>query len=159
MLSVLLLPCQRRREGWPGWEGEGEGEEGVEVEKVVVSGAWGELRPRESVRKGEEDTRSERPKMRRRGQRRGRRQSRAGQSRTEQGRAGQGRAGQGSSRLTRGSERESGTRHLPPRGNLTFRLGLREPTDPGRRGGEGGERRERGSTESYAESLYAMSVY
>jgi len=90
MLSVLLLPCQRRREGWPGWEGEGEGEEGVEVEKVVVSGAWGELRPRESVRKGEEDTRSERPKMRRRG----RGQSRAGQSRTEQGRAGQGRAGQ-----------------------------------------------------------------
>lgn len=28
-------------------------------------------------------------------------------------------------------KRESGTRHLPlPRGNLTFRLGLREPTDP-----------------------------
>lgn len=43
-------------------------------------------------------------------------------------RSGAGRAG---TTRTRGSERESGTRHLPlPRGNLTFRLGLREPTDP-----------------------------
>lgn len=61
----------------------------------------------ERVRGGKEDTRGEGLKVRR--------------------------SGRGVRRATRAreSERESGTRHLPlPRGNLTFRLGLREPTDP-----------------------------
>lgn len=38
-----------------------------------------------------------------------------------------------------------------PRGNLTFRLGLHEPTDPERE-------REREDTESYVGSLYATSA-
>jgi len=59
----------------------------------------------ERVCKGKEDTRREGPKW-----------SDWGERRTTRARE---------------SERESGTRHLPlPRGNLTFRLGLREPTDP-----------------------------
>lgn len=63
---------------------------------------------------------------------RGAQESARGKGRYEEGK-GRKCDGRGERRTTRAreSERESGTRHLPlPRGNLTFRLGLREPTDP-----------------------------
>lgn len=45
--------------------------------------------------------------------------------------AGHDRAGRAQATRAWVGERESGARHLAlPRGNLTFRLGLREPTDP-----------------------------